>query len=122
MPNLQVFSRDSPQRTLAITTTDFALIFKHGSTAPAINKSPNKDPPRCFVEFAALQSVDLKGYRALSNGFGTLGLITLGEEVFLCIVTACSDAAVVRPGETVSKIDNVDFCTISLSSPPIDNS
>ncbi|KAE8398191.1 SacI homology domain-containing protein [Aspergillus pseudonomiae] len=115
MPNLRVFSRDSPQRTLAITTADFALIFKHGSTAPAINKSPNHDPPRCLVEFATLQSVDLRGYRALCDGFGTLGLITLGKEVFLCIVTACSDAATVRPGETVSKIDNVDFFCLSHS-------
>ncbi|KAB8202267.1 SacI homology domain-containing protein [Aspergillus parasiticus] len=115
MSNLRVFSRDNPQRTLIITTDDFALIFKHGSTAPTINKSPSNGPPRCLVEFAPLQSVDLKGYRALSDGFGTLGLITLGEEVFLCIVTACSDAAAVRPGETISKIDSVDFFCLSHS-------
>ncbi|GMF81901.1 unnamed protein product [Aspergillus oryzae] len=109
MSNLRVFSRDNPQRTLTITTNDFALIFKHRSTAPTINKSPSNGTPRCLVEFATLQSVDLRGYRALGDGLGTLGLITLGEEVFLCIVTACSDAAAVRPGETISKIDNVDF-------------
>lgn len=122
MSNLRVFSRDNPQRTLTITTNDFALIFKHRSTAPTINKSPSNGTPRCLVEFATLQSVDLRGYRALGDGLGTLGLITLGEEVFLCIVTACSDAAAVRPGETISKIDNVDFCIISLSSPLINNS
>ncbi|KAE8371217.1 SacI homology domain-containing protein [Aspergillus bertholletiae] len=115
MPGLRVFSRDNPQRTLAITTTDFALIFKHGSTAPAINKSLNNDPPRCLVEFATLQSIDPKDYRALGEGVGTLGLITLGREVFLCIVTACSDAAAVRPGERVSKIDNVDFFCLTNS-------
>ncbi|KAE8348768.1 SacI homology domain-containing protein [Aspergillus coremiiformis] len=115
MPNLRVFSRDSPQRTLAITTTDFALIFKHGSPEPGINKSRNNDPPRCLVEFLSLQSVDLQGYRALSDGYGTLGLITFGEEVFLCIVTASSNAAAVRPGETISRIDSVDFFCLSHS-------
>ncbi|KAB8240151.1 SacI homology domain-containing protein [Aspergillus flavus] len=115
MSNLRVFSRDNPQRTLTITTNDFALIFKHRSTAPTINKSPSNGTPRCLVEFATLQSVDLRGYRALGDGLGTLGLITLGEEVFLCIVTACSDAAAVRPGETISKIDNVDFFCLSHS-------
>jgi hypothetical protein len=68
-----------------------------------------------------LKSVDLKGYRALGHGFGTLGLITLGEEVFLSIVTGSSSAAVVRPGEAISRIDNVDFCTIPISSTSIND-
>ncbi|KAF7585948.1 inositol polyphosphate 5-phosphatase [Aspergillus hancockii] len=86
MPSLQVFARDIPQRTLAITTTDFALIFKHGLIEPG---SSNNLGSKCLVEFASLQSVDLKGYRVLGHGYGTLGLITLGEEVFLSVVTVC---------------------------------
>lgn len=115
MPSLRVFSRDSPHRTLAITTTDFALIFKHSSTEPGVNKLRSNGPPRCFVEFASLQSVDLKDYRALGDGYGILGLIALGEEVFICVVTASSSAAAVRPGETVSRIDNVDFFCLNHS-------
>jgi hypothetical protein len=36
-------------------------------------------------------------------------MITLNEDVFVCVVTGASQAATVRPGETVSRIDNVGF-------------
>lgn len=54
--------------------------------------------------------MDLAGYRSIGAGYGTLGLVTLNEDVFICVVTGSSQAATVRPAETVSRIDSVDFC------------
>jgi hypothetical protein len=53
--------------------------------------------------------VDLQDYRLLGEAQGTLGLITLNKDVFLCVVTTSSRAATVKPGETILRIDNVEF-------------
>ena len=110
MSSLRILCQDHPQRTIVLATAEHALIFQYCSTDPAPNVS--NEPPRCLVKFSGLSSVDLKGYRFLGNGYGTLGLITLDEDVFLCVVTGSSKAATVRPGETVLRIENVDFCTM----------
>ncbi|KAJ5974043.1 hypothetical protein N7481_011253 [Penicillium waksmanii] len=110
MFNLRVLCRDQPQRTIALVTTDHALIFHYSAAGTGA-----KTPPRCQVEFANISSVDLDGYRSLGAGHGTLGMITLGDDVFVCVVTGSSQAASVRPGESVSRIDNVDFYCLNRS-------
>ncbi|KAL9109257.1 MAG: hypothetical protein Q9227_006012 [Pyrenula ochraceoflavens] len=62
-----------------------------------------------MVEFTDKSSIDLTGFRTLSKGYGTLGLVTLNNDVFLCVVTGSSQVATVRPGETVQKINSVEF-------------
>ncbi|KAJ5674856.1 uncharacterized protein N7477_004790 [Penicillium maclennaniae] len=104
MFNLRVLCQDHPQRTIALVTTDHVLIFHYNATDTGA-----KTTPRCQVEFSDISSVDLGSYRPLGAGYGTLGLITLNEDVFVCVVTGASQAATVRPGETVSRIDNVGF-------------
>lgn len=86
-------------------TSDHVLIFHYTAVDPGV-----KTAPRCQVEFSDVSSVDLGGYRPLGAGYGTLGLVTLNEDVFVCVITGSSQAASVRPGEAVSRIDNVDFC------------
>lgn len=111
MPSLQVLSRDHPQRALALVTDNFALIFQH--TTSELGPTGHRrggDSPRCLVQFVSRSSLELKDYRSLGKGFGTLGLVTLDHDVFLCVVTGSSRAATVRPNETVSRIDNVEFC------------
>jgi hypothetical protein len=53
----------------------------------------------------------LADYRPLTPRpiYGTLGLITVGEDVFLCVITQASRVATLRPGETVEKIESVQF-------------
>lgn len=109
MSNLRVLCRDQPERTIALVSSEHALVFHYTST-----DTSTKDSPRCQVEFADLGAVDLKGYRPLGYGYGTLGLVTLNEDVFVCVVTSSSQAATVRPGETVSRIDNVGFCMFPM--------
>ncbi|KAL3463760.1 SacI homology domain-containing protein [Aspergillus heterothallicus] len=116
MPSIRVLSRDHPVRTLLLATSEDALIFRHslgdsrGNALPASN-----DTQRCLVEFASLSSIDLTGYRTLGSGYGTLGLITLDHDVFVCVVTRSVKAASVRPGETVLRIDDVDFYCLNRS-------
>lgn len=105
MFNLRVLCRDHPQRTIALLASDHVLVFHYTAVESTV-----KSASRCQVEFLDVSSVDLGDFRRLGAGFGTLGLITLDEDVFVCVVTGSSQAATVRPGEAVSKIDNVDFC------------
>lgn len=72
---------------------------------------------KCVVEFAALESLDLSTYHSLqaSGVHGTLGLINLGADIFLCVITAAARVATVRPGENVQKILSVEFCWSSWS-------
>ncbi|GFF56306.1 SacI domain and endonuclease/exonuclease/phosphatase family protein [Aspergillus udagawae] len=117
MPILRVFCRDYPQRTLILATTDYALIFKAIADEVDHNKGSNKrDTIHCLVEFSSLSSVDLTDYRCLCDGHGTLGLIALDGDVFLCVVTGASKAGTVRPGEAVWRIDNVHFFCLNHSS------
>lgn len=111
MFNLRVLCRDQPQRTIALVTSDHVLVFHYTNADAGVKTSP-----LCQVEFSDVSSVDLGGYRLLGAGYGTLGLITLNEDVFVCVVTGSSQAATVRPGEVVSRIDNVDFCTHTTPS------
>ncbi|GAT20529.1 SacI domain and endonuclease/exonuclease/phosphatase family protein [Aspergillus luchuensis] len=116
MSGLRIYTQNYPYRTIALATSEYVLIFRHSLAGADVNTASHlKTPPRCLVEFAPLSSVDLKGYRVIGDGHGTLGLVTLDNEVFLCVVTGSSKAASIRPGETVLRIHSVDFC-----KPPTD--
>ncbi|KAL4974356.1 SacI homology domain-containing protein [Aspergillus desertorum] len=116
MPSLRIFSRDDPVRTLIVATSDDALIFRHSLRESASNELPvDHDTQRCLVEFASLSSINMTGYRPLGSGYGTLGLVTIDQDVFVCVVTRSSKAATVRPGETVLRIDDVDFYCLNRS-------
>ncbi|KAL2834525.1 SacI homology domain-containing protein [Aspergillus cavernicola] len=116
MSSIRVLSRDHPVRTLILATSDDALIFRHSLSELGANALPvNNDTQRCLVELASLSSINLTGYRTLGSGYGTLGLVTLDQDVFVCIVTRSSKAATVRPGETVLRIEDVDFYCLNRS-------
>ena len=68
-----------------------------------------------MVEFATYASLDFTGYRTFSNAQGTLGLITLNNDVFLCVVTGSDRVASPRPGESVQKIHSVEFYCLNRS-------
>lgn len=65
-----------------------------------------------MVEFSAIDNVDLSGFRELSTATvqGTLGLVNINADVFLCTISGANRVATVRPGETIQKILSVDFC------------
>lgn len=114
--SVRVLVSDYAHRTLALATETHVLLFKHvqpggGDTQPLqpSSKQPKPDSPRCMVEFVEKSAFDLKGYRTLTTAKGTLGLITLGEDVFVCVATGSREVASVRPNETVQQIFAVEF-------------
>lgn len=123
--SIRVLIQDSPQRTIALSTSTHTLTFRDTSSGDrSANSSRSASQvslvglngptsPQCVVEFARSGDVDLEGYRPLGghNVHGTLGLITLRGDVFLCVVNAATPAATLRPGETVQKIESVEFRT-----------
>jgi len=65
-----------------------------------------------MVEFRGNDSDDMKSYHPMGSALpcrGTLGLIDLNGDIFLCVVTGASQVATVRPGETVFRIHAVEF-------------
>jgi hypothetical protein len=117
MSTLRVFRRDY---SIALATKDSILEFKY--TSSPVDSSRNvslthQRATRCLVEFAPRSPASLDGYRLLGEGWGTLGLISLNHDVFICVVTGSSRAASPRPGENVLRIDNVDFCAYPLIPP-----
>lgn len=58
----------------------------------------------------------MQDYRRLSAAVqGTLGLVTLNGDVFLCVVNGSRKVATVRPGETIQVIWSVEFHCLNSS-------
>ncbi|KAF2454963.1 SacI homology domain-containing protein [Lineolata rhizophorae] len=128
--SIRVRVKDHPHRAIALETRTHALIFRHSPSstdAPggglysgsqvSLSSNGSGSSPRCMVEFAEAGDVDLSNYRNLTPAgvgvSGTLGLITLNKEVFLCVVSQAARVAEARPGETVQRILGVDFYCLS---------
>lgn len=118
---LKLLLREHPQRAIAVVANSHALVFRHSVTAAgadsqASGPSGKISGPRCLVEFSALSGIDLTDYRELHglSVHGTLGLINVKTDIFLCVITGASRVATVRPGETVQRITSVEFCPYAL--------
>ncbi|KAK8124964.1 Inositol-1 4 5-trisphosphate 5-phosphatase 1 [Apiospora kogelbergensis] len=93
----QLLIRDYPHRAIAIVSDSHALIFRYSPTTSEA------------IANGSLVSVSSARPR----------LITIGQDVFLSVVTQANRVASVRPGETVERIANVDF--FCLNSAEYDN-
>ena len=109
---VQVLLRDQPQRSIALKSKDHVLIFRHSQASQAPPASSKATPSRCMVEFSKLDALQLSDYKNVQpkDVFGTLGLINVNMDTYLCVITAASLVATVRPGEEVQRIDAVEFC------------
>jgi SacI homology domain len=129
--SIRVLISDYPHRSIALVTPSQALIFRlnpsndtiHNGSFTSLHSTPVRNSvdgaaeSRCMVEFVQLSSADLSDYRTLSPlpVHGTLGLITINNDVFLSVVTQCNKVATVRPGETVQRIQGVEFYCLNSS-------
>ena len=102
--SIKLVVKDNAFRSLALVAEHRTLVFRHVSS-----QQPARVAPRCIVEFS--DHVDLSEYHAVrtSSFYGTLGLINIGVDVFLCLISNAVRVATVRPGETVLRIVSVDF-------------
>ena len=95
----RLLRRDRPTRSIALAAESHVLVF--------IN---NK------VELHPSEKADLRDYKTIDYSVsGTLGLITIDSDVFLCIVNGAKKAATLRPGENVQQILAVDFHCLNRS-------
>ncbi|KAL8820753.1 MAG: hypothetical protein Q9191_007453 [Dirinaria sp. TL-2023a] len=93
-----------------------ALIFRHTAFSSATEAQESGSnvkqfASKCMVEFSTIGAADFTGYREVqaSSIYGTLGLINIGTDVFLCVISASTRVATVRPAETVQRILSADF-------------
>lgn len=112
---LRILVRENP-RAIALASEQHALIFRH-SVGPGSDGVPEtydyqSSIPKCIVQFSALNSFDLSAYHSIraSSIYGTLGLINVGTDIFLCVISTAIRVATVRPDEHVQKILSVEFC------------
>jgi len=115
--SLKVFVRDhQQQRSLALVTDQRVLFLRHSTVISSGSKPPPASAPaQCAVEFTEIQNADLSEFRLLRGlaVHGTLGLIKIGVDLFICLITAVSEVADVRPGEIVRRILAVEFYGLS---------
>ncbi|KAI1356462.1 SacI homology domain-containing protein [Xylaria sp. FL0043] len=127
----QLLIRDYPHRAIAIVSNSHALVFRHSSTtsealadgslASVASSRPRggSEPPasKCMVEFSPASRSLLSDFRPLIPRpiYGTLGLISINQDVFLCVITQASRVATLRPGETVEKIVSVEFFCLNTA-------
>ncbi len=130
----QILIRDYPHRSIAIASSTHALILRHSQTTSeaiangsltsvvstrsrAGSTAGDGFSAKCIVTFNPLTDRALDEYRPLTPRpiYGTLGLISIERDVFLCVITQASRVATVRPGETVEKIEGVQFFCLNSS-------
>lgn len=127
----QLLIRDYPHRAIAIVTNSHALVFRHSSTTSEAvadgslaSVVPSRvrgggDPPasKCMVEFSPTSRSLLSDFRPLMPRpiYGTLGLVSIDRDVFLCVITQASRVATLRPGETVEKIVSAEFFCLNTA-------
>ncbi|KAI1828631.1 SacI homology domain-containing protein [Xylaria intraflava] len=127
----QLLIRDYPHRAIAIVTNSHALVFRHspttgeavadGSLASVVSSrargAAESSPSKCMVEFAPASRHLLSRFRPLIPRpiYGTLGLISIGRDVFLSVITHATRVATLRPGETVEKIVSVEFFCVNTA-------
>ncbi|KAF3769058.1 hypothetical protein M406DRAFT_249144, partial [Cryphonectria parasitica EP155] len=132
----QLLIRDYPHRAIAIVSNDHALIFRHSPTTSeaiangSLTSVPSARPragtggslsdshaPKCMVEFTTVTKKTLSEYRPLTSRpiYGTLGLISVGRDVFLSVITHASRVSTLRPGETIERILAVEFYGLNTS-------
>jgi hypothetical protein len=111
---VRVLHNDYPQRSVAIVSSSYALLFRQlAAPRSAVGPVLDRDVQLCEVEFSAVDSADLEDFTPLSHHhcLGCLGLINIGRDTFLCVVTSAKEVAQVRPGEIVYRILAVEFRT-----------
>ncbi len=112
-----------PHRTIAIVSQSHALIFRHSTTTGNGNNGGNNGingigaMSKCIVEFSPVSNGMLSDYRPLTPRpvYGTLGLITVNQDVFLSVITQALRVATLRPGETVEMIQQVQFFCLNTN-------
>lgn len=87
-------------RTLALEGETHVLLFRY-----------IKNISKCAMELVRLETFNRKGYRILSKHkpLGFLGMISMGKNIFLCIITGRIEVASPTTGQRINRIYDVEF-------------
>lgn len=108
--SLRILHQDGPKRSIALASAGHVLIFQYNPSEYIGTSRSNS--AQCMVEFVEDNRVDLSRYKPLRHGtvYGTLGLINVEADLFLCVITHASLVATIRPHEHVQRVAAVEFC------------
>ncbi|KAA8893460.1 SacI homology domain-containing protein [Sphaerosporella brunnea] len=113
---VRILHNDHPQRSVAIVSPSHVLYFRQLDESHS-EQYVTRNGRLCGVEFCAIESANLEDFVPLSrqHSLGCLGLINIGPDTFLCVITAAKEVAQVRPGEMVYRILAVEFHCVNRS-------
>lgn len=114
---MRLLVRDNP-RSLALVSSSHSLTFRQvGSKRNGLPLRSGPDRPKVEVRLQPNHEITReRGYRNLINRevFGCLGLINVANQIFVAVITGAStNVARPLPYESVDKIYNVEFMSLS---------
>lgn len=115
---MRVYTRRAAPRTVYLSTNEYVLSFRLPQDAELANR-PSAEAT-VVVEFQPAHEVDLGPCELVADCFGCIGLIDVANDVFLCVISARSRAAVPTPRRTVWAIHDVEFFSLKSSFAPQD--
>lgn len=123
---MRVYVKEQP-RSLALASDTHVLIFRSFEDQSGAGT-------KCIVKFAPKANVNFAGYVPLSTKdcYGFVGIINIGQHVYLGTISRSAQAASPRPNESIARIYGVefycltsadwDFVALDTNGVPIDNS
>lgn len=100
---------------MALVEGDSVLLIRYAQNS-SNDRDKGSSSPKCIIEFVKKDTIPFESkYRLLCpyECQGCLGLIEIGSEIFMCVITKDVMIARLRPGETVNRISSVEFYSIN---------
>ncbi|CCE61968.1 hypothetical protein TPHA_0B02960 [Tetrapisispora phaffii CBS 4417] len=112
---MHILVANNPDRRISIVSNSFALVFRAVG-----NKNTNHQSFKaaaCAVELIPKADLKGQGYKKLSSYeiYGFVGLLEIGDLIFIGTITRKSRVAQPVPHETVNKISGVEFFCLNDS-------
>ena len=111
------FPADGSASSDAVGNSKSAALTSASSLSLGSHKSngETRSISTVIVEFQPARDVDLDRCELLAECFGCIGLITVEDDIFVCVISSRSKAAVPTPHRTVWTIHDVDFYSLTRS-------
>ncbi|KTW30137.1 hypothetical protein T552_00615 [Pneumocystis carinii B80] len=105
---MKCFRRNSPS-SIALKVGSDALVFQ------TCEKS--LESQTCIAKFCKWDDIDYSEYFLATSKviYGCMGLISIENNVFICLITGYSQIASVRATETINRIHDVEFLSLGSS-------
>ncbi|KAG4301089.1 hypothetical protein PCK1_002788 [Pneumocystis canis] len=106
---MQCFLKNSP-RSIALRAGSNALIFQSCGNS--------REPQTCIAKFCKWNDIDYSEYSLITSKvvYGCMGLISIEDNIFICLITGYSQVATLRATETVNRIHDVEFLCLNSFS------